>query len=707
MFFFQHNMELISDQKEKLKYPKSTWYIVATEFCERFAYFGLRTVLILYLTRILKFSGDESKIIYHSFIFLSYFVSLPCAILADSYWGKFKTILCMSFFYVLGCVVLTGASIADMFSLDVQKFFALLGLFVISVGMSGIQPCVYAFSGEQFQLPHQEKQLQHFTTNYTLAIFVGSLISKFLMPEFRQSIHCFGKDTCFPLAFGVPTLMIFIFIAIFVAGRNKYVKKKPEQKVITRTFGCIFYALRTKGTSAIPCQTHWLDNAKGKYTESEISDTRSVLDLLCVFTAFPVYWSLYTQSGSTWTLQATLMNGHVDFLNWTIKPDQIQMLVPLVGIIVLVFFNDFLYLMLAAIGIRKPLQKLTFCGILAVLTFVFAALLQFKIGNTTEIPSGQGRIYIYNGFDCNVFVQSKSLHVQHQIGPLDMFNVSHTIVSQNVSAVVGITIGFETKCSFVSDNNYEYNTTLTIIEGKEISYHLIRLTLNTIELHRIGAHDSLVKEKFGNPKLRILVDNTFDFDDDITFTSVDHTSFTSYSLTQFRGMSYNAIKVGKYNVFYNGKMLPTPTMDIIPGTFYTLTLQRNGDKMDVRLFAKDEGNYIHVLWQIPQYFIMSIADIVFVTTEIKFIFTEAPISMKSFIASFQFLAIALGSLLVITISTMSFKSQAHEFLLYSGLMFADTLLLGYFSVVYRSKNTNITDAMTPNENKMEETTVVN
>jgi len=180
----------------------------------------------------------------------------------------------------------------------------------------------------------------------------------------------------------------------------------------------------------------------------------------------------------------------VDFLNWTIKPDQIQMLIPLFGIIVLVLVDNVLYPMFAAIGIRKPLQKLTFCGALAVIAFVFAALLQFKIvvrplferitfldyfllivflkGNTTGIPPGQGRINIYNGFDCNVFVQSKSLHVQHKIGPLDMFNVSHTVESLNVSgdvAVVGIAIGFETKCSFVSDN-YEFNTTLTIIEGK-------------------------------------------------------------------------------------------------------------------------------------------------------------------------------------------------------------------------------------------------
>lgn len=90
----------------------------------------------------------------------------------------------------------------------------------------------------------------------------------------------------------------------------------------------------------------------------------------------------------------------------------------------------------------------------------------FFKGNTTEIPAGQGRLNIYNGFDCHVFLKSNSLQLQHQIGPLEMFNVSHVVVSQNVSGeVIRITLGFESKCNVVSDN-YELNTTLTIIEGK-------------------------------------------------------------------------------------------------------------------------------------------------------------------------------------------------------------------------------------------------
>lgn len=55
------------------------------------------------------------------------------------------------------------------------------------------------------------------------------------------------------------------------------------------------YALRAKFALAAPSKSHWLDNAKGKYTESEISDTRSVLNVISVFIAYPVFWSLYEQ----------------------------------------------------------------------------------------------------------------------------------------------------------------------------------------------------------------------------------------------------------------------------------------------------------------------------------------------------------------------------------------------------------------------------
>lgn len=109
-------------------------------------------------------------------------------------------------------------------------------------------------------------------------------------------------------------------------------------------------------------------------TIESINYMKSIWICIVVWRHFPC-----AAQGSRWTLQAMLMNGRLDFLDWTIKPDQMQTLVPLFGLTFLVLFDVALYPLLAKVGVRKPLQKLTLSGVLAVTAFVIAALLQFKI----------------------------------------------------------------------------------------------------------------------------------------------------------------------------------------------------------------------------------------------------------------------------------------------------------------------------------------
>ncbi len=64
------------------KYPKIVFLIILTEFCERFSYYGIRTVLYIYLTSFLKQSKDTATVIYHAFTVICYFTPLFGAILA-------------------------------------------------------------------------------------------------------------------------------------------------------------------------------------------------------------------------------------------------------------------------------------------------------------------------------------------------------------------------------------------------------------------------------------------------------------------------------------------------------------------------------------------------------------------------------------------------------------------------------------------------
>ncbi|KPI91939.1 Peptide transporter family 1, partial [Papilio xuthus] len=51
----------------KLPYPKAVGFIVTNEFCERFSYYGMRTILSLYLRDKLGYSDNGATVIYHVF----------------------------------------------------------------------------------------------------------------------------------------------------------------------------------------------------------------------------------------------------------------------------------------------------------------------------------------------------------------------------------------------------------------------------------------------------------------------------------------------------------------------------------------------------------------------------------------------------------------------------------------------------------------
>lgn len=92
------------------------------------------------------------------------------------------------------------------------RYLALLGLLLIAIGTGGIKPCVSSFGGDQFQLPAQEDYLQKFFSIFYFSINAGSLISTAITPELRKSVQCFGRDTCFPMAFGLPASLMIISI---------------------------------------------------------------------------------------------------------------------------------------------------------------------------------------------------------------------------------------------------------------------------------------------------------------------------------------------------------------------------------------------------------------------------------------------------------------------------------------------------------------
>lgn len=102
-----------------------------------------------------------------------------------------------------------------------------------------------------------------------------------------------------------------------------------------------------------------------------------VLNALLMFLPIPMFWTLHMQQGSRWVFQATRMNGSLGW--YTIKPDQMIVFNSLFSLIQVPIFDRFLYPLLAKIGFKTPLQKMTGGLFFAAVSFVLAALVEMRI----------------------------------------------------------------------------------------------------------------------------------------------------------------------------------------------------------------------------------------------------------------------------------------------------------------------------------------
>ena len=113
------------------------------------------------------------------------------------------------------------------------------------------------------------------------------------------------------------------------------------------------------------------------------------------------------------------------------------------------------------------------------------------------------------------------------------------------------------------------------------------------------------------------------------------------------------------------------------GGVYTLVVTRDEETDQLRsvLFPLTSPNTVHMLWQVPQYVIITVSEVMFSVTGREFAYSQAPVSMKSVVQAAWLLTIALGQIILIVVAeTKMFSEQSSEFIMFAGLMLADTMV---------------------------------
>ncbi|MEN6458725.1 MAG: POT family MFS transporter [Thermoguttaceae bacterium] len=361
--------------------PSGIPYIICNEAAERFCYYGMVSVLILYMTKRLlgadgslaTMSPEGARECFSWFTAGVYFFPILGAILADAVLGKFWTIFSLSLVYCLGTFVLAA---------DQTRVGLFAGLFLITLGAGGIKSNVSANVGDQFG-PKNRHLLERVFSWFYFSINVGSLFAALLIPlllEYFGNPEHFGeraKHLGPMVAFGVPGLLMIVAITAFWMGRKKFVHIPPAGSAMLKE------ACSREGLGVM-----------------------AKLAGLYMFIA--VFWSLYGQSMSAWILQADKLDRHL--LTW-LQPveawavgagltgvkglSQIEMLAGQVqsvnALLILVLIPVFTYWVYPAVGkvVRlTPLRKIGAGLFLTVLAFAVVAYTEQLISvSPTQPPS--------------------------------------------------------------------------------------------------------------------------------------------------------------------------------------------------------------------------------------------------------------------------------------------------------------------------------
>uniref|UniRef100_A0A9J7ZPN8 Solute carrier family 15 member 1a n=1 Tax=Cyprinus carpio carpio TaxID=630221 RepID=A0A9J7ZPN8_CYPCA len=508
-------------KKKKKKccgYPISIFFIVVNEFCERFSYYGMRAVLVLYFRYFLLWDDDLATSIYHAFVALCYLTPILGAIIADSWLGKFKTIIYLSIVYAIGQVTMAVSTIHD----------------ITDANRDGT-PDNFTF---------------HMLSHQVFAI------------------------------------------------KNRF---------------------RHRG-SRYPKREHWMDWADEKYDKLLIAQIKMVLKVLFLYIPLPMFWMLFDQKGSRWTLQATTMSG--DFGAFILQPDQVQTVNPILILTLVPIMDRLIFPLIQKCGLNfSPLKRMTVGMLFAAMAFVAAALVQIEIDKTLpNFPSS----------------------------------------SESQLKVVNI-----------------YNKTLNP-NRTSLRYFLIKGGRQTLIIPSNPTlmylqEDVKSKPKEGKNAIRFVNGWTAD----LNITNLD-------SIEPSATSNYTLVSHGKRDfVLRHGEQWCEFSRKFGFGASYTFLIPSTVFSTDVCTLSKTEvedmkPNSVHMALQIPQYFLITTGEVMFSVTGLQFSYSQAPKKQAGWLCTN-----AVGNIIVLIVAELGkLPKQWAEYVLFASLLVAVSIIFSIMAYFY-------------------------
>ncbi len=322
-------------------HPKGLYFLFAVEMWERFSYYGMRALLVLYMVKHLMFSTEKAGSIYGIYTGLVYATPLIGGYIADRYLGPKKCVLTGVFLMMLGHFVMTVS--------DLPFFYTALGLLIIGNGF--FKPNISTLVGKLYDDGDSRRD-----AGFTI-FYMGINIGAFFSPLICGTL---GEKIGFHYGFGMAGIGMLIGALIYLWGQNRFcghIGNAPDRRNID-------IATVSKNTPLTKVEKQRI----------------AVIFILMFFSIF--FWISFEQAGSSLTLFADRsVDRVIPFLNWEFPVSYFQSVNPLLIILLAPLFSR-MWIELSS-GNKNPSVPVKFSIGLFLVSFGFVLMVLASLASET------------------------------------------------------------------------------------------------------------------------------------------------------------------------------------------------------------------------------------------------------------------------------------------------------------------------------------
>ena len=199
-------------------HPKGLYVLFATEMWERFNYYGMRAILILFMTKALLFDKVFASNLYGSYTSLVYLTPLLGGYISDRYWGNNRSIIVGGLIMAIGEFLLffCGSLYNSSESLSTLLFFSGLGFMITGNGF--FKPNISSLVGQLY--PKGDRRIDPAYTIFYMGVNVGGALGPLVCGLVGET----GNPADFKWAFLAGGIAMLISVVVQKVYQNKYVR---------------------------------------------------------------------------------------------------------------------------------------------------------------------------------------------------------------------------------------------------------------------------------------------------------------------------------------------------------------------------------------------------------------------------------------------------------------------------------------------------